>query len=214
MTSKMNSKPKLYYIYDPMCSWCWGYAPTWHKLKTALEESGITVKYKLGGLAPDSDEPMPEEMQVFLEQTWHKISAQLGTVFNYDFWQQCQPRRSTYPACRAALIAREHNLEQAMLQGIQTAYYLEAKNPSDLETLTDIAISIGLDSTEFIKQMHSEKLNQKLMSEIASTRQLPIQGFPSLVLVHNNQVTPIQINYQNWQASYQDIISKSVMRSS
>ncbi|WP_394393202.1 DsbA family protein [Shewanella woodyi] len=207
MTSKMNSKPKLYYIYDPMCSWCWGYAPTWHKLKNALEESGITVKYKLGGLAPDSDEPMPEEMQVFLEQTWHKISAQLGTVFNYDFWQQCQPRRSTYPACRAALIAREHNLEQAMLQGIQTAYYLEAKNPSDLETLTDIAISIGLGSTKFIKQMHNEKLNQKLMSEIASTRQLPIQGFPSLVLVHDNQVRPIQVDYQNWQASYQDIIN-------
>ena len=160
MNLNNSSKPTLYYVYDPMCSWCWGYAATWHKLRTALAESGINVEYKLGGLAPDSNEPMQQEMQTFLEQTWHKINAQLGTEFNYDFWQNCQPRRSTYPACRAVLIAREQGLEQAMLEGIQTAYYLEAKNPSDLDTLTAIATKIGLNNAEFVKLMHCEKLNQ------------------------------------------------------
>ncbi|MDF4306582.1 DsbA family protein, partial [Vibrio parahaemolyticus] len=24
---------KLYYVHDPMCSWCWGYKPTIEKLK-------------------------------------------------------------------------------------------------------------------------------------------------------------------------------------
>ncbi|MFT6977114.1 MAG: putative protein-disulfide isomerase, partial [Shewanella psychromarinicola] len=22
----------LYYVHDPMCSWCWGYRPTWDTL--------------------------------------------------------------------------------------------------------------------------------------------------------------------------------------
>lgn len=206
MNVKNNPQPRLYYVYDPMCSWCWGYAPTWHKLRTALEKSGITVEYKLGGLAPDSDELMHKEMQSFLEQTWHKINIQLGTTFNYDFWRKCQPRRSTYPACRAVLIAREQGLEQQMLDGIQTAYYLEAKNPSDLDTLTNIAAKIGLNTTEFVTQMHSELLNQKLLSEIATVRQLPIQGFPSLVLEQHGLFKPIPLDYQNWQNSYQKVI--------
>ncbi|SQH76486.1 conserved protein of unknown function [Shewanella benthica] len=134
-----HKKPRVYYVYDPMCSWCWGYAPTWNNLRAALKESGINVEYRLGGLAPDSNEPMPDEMKAFLEQTWHKIAAELGTEFNFDFWRQCQPRRSTYPACRATLIAREQGLEQAMLDGIQQAYYLKAMNPSDLTTLISIA---------------------------------------------------------------------------
>jgi len=205
-------QPILYYVYDPMCSWCWGYAPTWHKLKAALEGSGIVVKYQLGGLAADSNEPMPLEMQDFLQQTWRNISDQLGTQFNDDFWRKCQPRRSTYPACRAALIAREMGLEQLMIQGIQTAYYLEAKNPSNIDTLVTIATDIGLNRTTFTEQINSARLNQRLMDEINAVRQLPINGFPSLVLKHldNNgadTISPIKLDYQHWQNSHQQIIN-------
>ena len=49
------AQSKLVYVHDPMCSWCWGYAPSWHKLKAALE-SKLVVEYKVGGLAPDSQE--------------------------------------------------------------------------------------------------------------------------------------------------------------
>ena len=28
-----EEKATLYYVYDPMCSWCWGYKPTWDKVK-------------------------------------------------------------------------------------------------------------------------------------------------------------------------------------
>jgi len=204
----MTKEATLYYVYDPMCSWCWGYAPTWLKLQTELEKSGIKVEYRLGGLAPDSDEPMAEDMQRFLEQTWHKINAQLGTRFNYDFWTLCQPRRSTYPACRAALIAREAGLEQAMIQGIQHAYYLGAKNPSDLKTLVEIADSVGLDAGIFTEQMLDEKLNQRLMDEMVGVRQLPIQGFPSLVLEHKGQNTPIVLDYREWNKSFKAITDR------
>ena len=52
----------LYYILDPMCSWCYAFAPTWKKLLQNLP-SHIQVEYIHGGLAPHSDAPMPQEMQ-------------------------------------------------------------------------------------------------------------------------------------------------------
>lgn len=203
-------KPILYYIYDPMCSWCWGYRPTWLILQKKLE-SVIQISTMVGGLAEDSNSPMPENMQNFLQQTWHKISEELGAEFNFSFWSQCQPKRSTYPSCRAVIFARHYQKEQAMCLAIQEAYYLHAQNPSEINTLIKIADSIGLDGELFAQQINSDKLKQQLINEITRVRKMPIQGFPSLVLVVDGERLPIRVDYKNWQISY-DIIVKTIKK--
>jgi putative protein-disulfide isomerase len=203
----MNMASTLYYIYDPMCSWCWGYAPTWNRLQQELAPH-VDIIYRLGGLAQDCDEIMSDEMQNFLQQTWRNISGQLGTAFNFDFWRDCQPRRSTFPACRAALIARASNKEQSMLTAIQHAYYLQAKNPSDIDTLHQLAIEIGLDGNDFLQQMNSQQLDKALKKEIIQMSTMPINGFPALVLVNNQALINIPIDYKDWRNSYALIMAK------
>ena len=200
-------RAQLYYIYDPMCSWCWGYAPTWHRLQKELAPH-LDISYGLGGLAKDSNEIMPAEMQEFLQQTWRTISQQLGTEFNFDFWQHCQPRRSTFPACRATLIARAFGKEQAMLAAIQQAYYLQAKNPSDIDTLLALALAIGLDGDNFLQQMNCPQLDKALQAEITHMRAMPINGFPALVLRKNQVNRVITIDYQDWRTNYQQIMAQ------
>ncbi|WP_413283441.1 DsbA family protein [Vibrio sp. MA40-2] len=192
----MSSKTKLYYVYDPMCSWCWGYKPTWNQIEQALT-SEVEIVYLVGGLAPDSDVPMPIEMQQQIASYWKKIENYLGTEFNYDFWQKNTPRRSTYPSCRAVLAARLQDAERPMLKAIQHAYYLNAKNPSDNEILIQLAQQIGLDSDKFSADLVSEQTNQNLLNEISFTRSLGNSGFPSLFLEKNDTVTELKIDYQN-----------------
>jgi putative protein-disulfide isomerase len=201
-------KAKLYYVYDPMCSWCWGYAPTWNKLQSELA-AFVDIHYCLGGLAEDSELPMAVEMQTFLQQTWRKISQQLGTEFNFDFWHKCQPKRSTYPACRAMLIARAQDKERQMLAAIQQGYYLQARNPSEQKILHQLAEEIGINISDFFDKMNSELLQEQLMTEICKARSMPIGGFPSLILYRNNEYVAIPIDYKNWQSSF-DAIMKSL----
>lgn len=207
-TQKTMPKPVLYYVHDPMCSWCWGYRPTWDILQVQLQQKfgqQLSLQYLVGGLAPDSTEAMPEPMQQMLQQTWKNITQQLGTEFNHDFWQRCQPRRSTYPACRASIIARQFDQERAMINAIQHAYYLQAQNPSEVEVLCALAESLGMNAVMFKEQLLSNNVDQQLQQEIAFARKLPIQGFPSLVLVANNRAYPIKLDYQQWQTSMADI---------
>jgi len=199
-------QPILYYVYDPMCSWCWGYRNTWLKLSDNLVGK-VAIQYQLGGLAPDSDVVMPIELQASLQGIWRNIQEQLGTEFNFDFWRLCTPQRSTYPACRACLIAREEGKELEMLFAIQQAYYLQAKNPSLKETLIDLAGNIGLNVDEFKSKLTAIEINKKLEQEIGSSRQLPIQGFPSLVLELDGKYLPIQVDYLDWQKTYSQIMS-------
>lgn len=223
------SKQTLYYIHDPMCSWCWGFRPVWDVVQQsmALSYPDIPIRYVLGGLAPDTHEPMPLTMQQMLQSTWQRIEQTIpNTPFNYDFWQECQPRRSTYPACRAVLaaIAQESDSENAMILAIQQAYYLQAKNPSDDDTLIACAEQIGLNAQCFIRDLHSEHIDQQLQCHIAEYRRLSLQsgasGFPSLVLSlrqlidddrHEERLYVIPIDYNQPQVSV-DAIGKYVTK--
>ncbi|MDP2031387.1 MAG: DsbA family protein [Thiobacillus sp.] len=170
----------LYYIHDPMCSWCWGFSPTWPQIRAQLPAK-LPVVYLLGGLAPDTDAPMPIEMQAKLQQTWHTISQRLGTRFNFDFWTLCQPRRSTYPACRAVIAAQQQDAGEAMISAIQHAYYLDAKNPSDDATLVELAKTLGLDAERFALALNDPTTQHELVRQIAQGKALGAQGFPSLI---------------------------------
>lgn len=192
-------KPVLYYVHDPMCSWCWGFRPALNQVKQALT-GRIDIQYILGGLAPDTDQPMPEQMQRSIIETWKKIQMDIpGTEFNFDFWTRCSPRRSTYPACRAIIASRmqQPELEDEMLKAIQHAYYLQAKNPSELRVLVSLAGQLGMDTQQFSDDIQSEVCQNNLLKEIEFCRNIDIKSFPSLVLKQGKSYTSLDIDYNN-----------------
>jgi len=204
----MNSTT-LFYIHDPMCSWCWGFSHTWNKVKNSLP-SEINVQYVLGGLAPDSSEVMPNEMREYIQMNWHKIEQKIpGVSFNYTFWDSCTPKRSTYPACRAVIAVKKQNsdLEQTMVKLIQQAYYLDAKNPSEDGVLISLAKTLDLDIKQFTQDLNSESTQQLLSDDIALMQSLGVSSFPSLVLQTTNGIKSITIDYNNPKLILNQIIT-------
>ncbi len=193
----MLARPVLYYVHDPMCSWCWAFRPMWQKIRVGLPGS-VQIRNLLGGLAPDSDKPMAASMQTHLQATWRRIQDQLpDTEFNFAFWQNCQPRRSTYPACRAVIAARRQGAarEEAMIHRIQKAYYLEARNPSDAQTLIELADEMRLDPMRFRQDLESAETAHALHEEINHARRIGGRSFPSLFLDLDGGVWPVSIDY-------------------
>ena len=203
-----NDLPILYYVHDPMCSWCWGFRPVWLDLQGKLKAK-VMVRYVLGGLAPDSDLPMPADMQRTIRDTWKNIQREIpGTRFNYDFWTVCSPRRSTYPACRAIIACRMQQPEKdnEMLLAIQQAYYLNARNPSDLDVLTQLAKNIGLNPELFVEDVNSEICQNLLLNELQLARNMTVNSFPSLVLSYGGIDKVIPVNYNDSERTFQQII--------
>lgn len=199
-------KNTLIYVHDPMCSWCWGFENMRQKLFDAVADN-MHVRRLLGGLAPDSDEPMPDTMRLMLQQTWQRVEQLTGQQFNFDFWQKCKPRRSTFPANRAVIAAREQGAEfdQRMTERIQQAYYREARNPSDNATLIDLATDIGLDRKRFSESLDSESTHQQLQAEIQSARSIGVDSFPSLVVEHRGNLRHVMVSYTDLGAMLHQI---------
>ena len=190
----------LFYVHDPMCSWCWGFAATLDSVLEALPDD-INVVHLLGGLAPDSNEPMPESMQQGLQQTWKQIADVIpGTEFNFAFWTDNTPRRSTWPSCRAVIAARRQSedYERPMIKAIQRAYYLDAKNPSDSDTLLQCAKDIGCDGAVFSKDFESEDVSNEFLDELRQVQRYGVRGFPSLVLQKaDGSAFSVPVEYQH-----------------
>ena len=190
---------RLYYIHDPLCSWCWAFRPVWQDLKRQLP-TAVAVSSVVGGLAPDSHSPLPLGLQRQIQQHWHTIQQRVpGTRFNFDFWEQNIPSRSTYAACRAVIAAKDQGKahEGAMILAIQQAYYLHAKNPSNDDVLMACAESLGLDMQLFEADFHSGACKEQLMSDIRLSQKLGATGFPSLVLNVDGTYHFIAVDYNH-----------------
>lgn len=200
------SVSELVYVHDPMCSWCWGFRPVWQRLQEKLPRD-LKVRRLLGGLAPDTQEPMPLSMQRDIASYWKVIQQRIpGTEFNFDFWEVAKPRRSTYPACRSVIAAKFQGAEERMIKAVQEAYYLRALNPSDDDVHLMLAGEIGLDVSRFADDLVDPMTQKVLRNEISEARVIGGNSFPSLFLIRENHVLPVPIDYNDSAPMLQCII--------
>ena len=187
---------RLLYVMDPMCGWCYGFQP---ELEAFLKNhSSVEVDWTMGGLAPDTNHPMDENLQQTISSYWYQIEQRAQVSFNHDFWKLNTPYRSTYPACRAVIAAEclEEKSAQQMVRAIQSAYYLEARNPSLKETLIACASSIGLDENQFSEAIMSKETEQRFQHHLSIAEQLQVRGFPALFYVNEkNQAFPLALGF-------------------
>jgi putative protein-disulfide isomerase len=187
----------LYYAHDPMCSWCWGFARTLHALEAGLPD-GVALCRLLGGLAADTAQTMPADMQARIRSTWRRIQETIpGVEFNFDFWTRCVPRRSTWASCRAVIAARQQGeaFDRGMTTAIQQAYYTQARNPSDTAVLLELAGELGLDTARFANDLDSDATCATLRGEMARCEAMRIHSFPALVLAAGASEWHIPVDY-------------------
>lgn len=187
----------LYYIYDPMCSWCYAFEQSLAELHKQLPPL-ISFKAILGGLAPDTNEPMPVETRQMVQHAWQRIEQTVPDMrFNFGFWTKNTPIRATYPACRALLAAQQQAPEsvETLRKNIQHAYYQEARNPSLDSTLIDCAAQSGLNIETFSQALNSTEIKIKLAEHIRFSQSLGVNSYPSLRLVLNDDIHTLAINY-------------------
>jgi len=192
-----------------MCSWCYAFNTSCQALEGGLPRSVEWFRV-VGGLAPDTEEPMPEPLRRQIQQTWHRIEQTVpGVRFNFDFWLKNTPLRSTYPACRAVLAAKKQaaGFELKMITSIQTAYYRRALNPSLLETLVHCAEQIGLDIEAFAADLEGNEVERELRRQIGLARFLQASTFPSLRLEIGGTVYPIAVDYLNHVPMFEAVTS-------
>ncbi|OCQ23839.1 hypothetical protein A7985_07835 [Pseudoalteromonas luteoviolacea] len=187
---------RFLYVMDPMCGWCYGFQP---ELEQFLRKyPSAHVDWIMGGLAPDTNQPMPEELRQTISAYWHQIESKTQVSFNHDYWQLNTPYRATYLACRAVIAAQRISKSNAqkMVKAIQSAYYQHAKNPSLKETLIECANSIEISGDDFVKTLNAQETEALFQQHLGIAQQLRVSGFPALFYIDKkNQAYPLTLGF-------------------
>jgi putative protein-disulfide isomerase len=177
-----QDKGTIIYIGDPMCSWCYGFAPEISKVKAHFETQ-LDFRVVMGGLRPYNNETMTD-LGDFLKHHWEEVSQRSGQPFGYGILEDTSFVYDTEPASRAVVVMRnlKPEAEFDFFKMIQTAFYLENKNTNEVATYLPLAASYGVSEREFEKAFESEEMKEKVKEDFRLAQQLGVRGFPSVVL--------------------------------
>lgn len=183
---------KLIYVADPLCSWCYGFGPQLEALLVARPELEFSIV--LGGLRPNSTEPMPAERKTEIAGYWQRVREMTGvhiaalednaalsrTDFIYD----------TEPPCRAIVVARDLDATRALelFHAVQRAFYRQGRDVTQLEVLVDIAAELGFNRAVFLSRLRSDDARSKTRADFEQAARWGIRGFPALVVEHQGQL--------------------------
>lgn len=170
----------LIYVGDPMCSWCWGFAPEIESLAGELPVEVVVGGLRPGPMARTLDDPMAE----FLRHHWEEIAERTGQPFDTSFLD----RRDgwvydTEPAAIAVtqmrLIEPARTLDY--FTDVQMAFYAKGEDVTDFEVLTSLAATHGVDVERFGADLASEEAKKRAWDDFSRARNWGISGFPTLV---------------------------------
>lgn len=178
--------PHLIYFADPMCSWCWGFAPVIEAAQ-ARHGAALPVRLVLGGLRPGTTQPMTPAAKAELATHWSHVHEASGQPFDLGFFGRDGFVYDTDPACRAVVAARRQDPDQALpyLHAAQAAFYAKNRDVTDAGVLADLAAGLGLDRVRFAADVASRDVKQEAWGDYATSQNAGVRGFPTLIVGPN-----------------------------
>ena len=170
------------YFADPMCSWCWGFAPVIEQVAARYGEA-IPVRLVLGGLRPGTTEPMPAKARETLCGHWREVEEASGQPFDYGLVDREGFIYDTDPAARATVMVRRAHPDKALafLERAQRAFYAEGLDVTSPAVLEDLAAEFGLEREGFADRLASDDVKNETWRDYAISQRAGVTGFPTLV---------------------------------
>lgn len=188
---------RLLYVMDPMCSWCWGFAPVAQALIAQAQDAGVQTQLVVGGLRSGSSALDSATRQYILEH-WQAVAEATGQPFRFDGAMPDGFVYDTEPACRALVAARGlHGADVwTLLELIQRAFYELALDVTRAPQLVDLAEQAGYAREAFAAAFSSADTRAQTAADFSWVQDLGIAGFPTLLAERKGQLALLTNGYQ------------------
>lgn len=188
---------RLLYVMDPMCSWCWGFAPVLESLAEQAAMADVGLQLVLGGLRRDAV-AVDAAARVRYLGYWQAVNASTGQLFNFTEGLPEGLVYDTEPACRALVTARHiaPELVWPLARLIQRAFYTEGVDVTRASVLVALAERAGIARRVFAEAFDSTAQREATAADFSWAQDLGIAGFPTLLAQNNGQVALLTNGYQ------------------
>ena len=187
-TAGATVAPHFLYFADPMCSWCYGFAPVIERLSTYFAGQ-LPVRLVMGGLRAGNNRAMTDQDRAYIRDAWTRVNQASGQPFDFAFFEWPHFVYDTEPACRAVVAMRKRHPDKAlaMMSAVGRAFYAGNRDVTKQDVLGDIAVEMGDERAAFLDTLISSDIQDETSRDFLLTKQLGIHGFPCLIIAGGAQ---------------------------
>lgn len=200
------SKIEMYYATDPLCSFCWAFEPTLRKFRYQYASYISNDTTVMGGMIEkweefggDSSNGIQSAADV--AKHWREIGDFSRMVIDGRVWLD-EPIDSSFPSSQAFQIVRRDYPEQAQafLRKLRETVMVWNQDISKREVLAGILEEMGLDHEKILNDADSFEGRSLLNGDLGLARALTATGFPTLVLVNEQNQGVKVVGAQPYEA--------------
>ncbi len=196
-----HAAASLVYVGDPMCSWCWGFAPTLERL---VADHDVALRIVVGGLRPGpAAERLTPQLESFLLHHWERVEAVSGQPFDRQALGARGPawRYDTENPAVAVVTMRSlrPEAELAFFTRLQRAFYTDGVDIVDPSTYPKLLEGFDVDGAEFVARVRSDEMREAAWADFAEARRLGVTGFPTTLIEIGDRYRMLAAGYQPYE---------------
>lgn len=202
----MNAQQRtLWYFADPMCSWCWGFAPVIESIKDTYRGQ-LKVALILGGLRAGNTEPVTPAFREETLEHWRNVQEMTGQGVTFEGALPEGFVYDTEPACRAVITVADlkPDLTFSYFKSVQAAFYTEHQDVTQPMTLAALADPY-IQTPRFLRQFDSPEIKQRTAQHFAQARRVGVRSFPTAVLQQSDDYALLTQGYRPFLELQRDI---------
>ncbi len=202
-------KPKIYYVYDPLCGWCFAYAPIMTKLSQEFKDQVEFVVIPGGMIVGENVRPI-REIAPYLLQAIPEFEEISGVKMGEPYMAMLKEGSyiaSSYRPSLAMVVFKSFNTGRDVeyAHKVQQSYFIEAKDIMGDSLYMDLARQFEISPDEFMKRMADTSYQSKTQDHFDFAAYLNTKGFPALVGKSGDSYIKITYGYLSEEESRKKI---------
>ncbi len=205
----------LFYIYDALCGWCYGFGPVMEKLHQNYSNK-INFQVLSGGMITGSRVGPLANMAAYIRQASPRVTAMTGVPFSEAYLNGILENKSyisnsTPPAVALGILKEaQPNQQVALAHSIQKLMFVEGKNLNEAAVYFSLAEQVNLTQEIFTQKFTNPAYLTNAQEEFATVQQWGITGFPAIVLQKQKQLYLIAngfVPYEQLAATVETVLA-------
>lgn len=186
------------YVGDPMCSWCWGFAPALEELDSRYS---IPLRVVMGGLRTGSQaNPMDEQTRQQLADYWQGVAQRTGQPFTTASLERDGWSYDTESSCRAVVAMRELAPHQTLrwVARLHRAFYVEGVDITDISVFPKLLDGFDAEPGRFAQLLGDDAIVERTQQDFAEAQRFGVSGFPTVLFRDGEELAVVTRGFVPW----------------
>ena len=189
MIQEMNSFPRIIYVYDALCGWCFGFKQNILRLHGEYASS-FTFEVLSGNMVPLENKQDIGVMASYIAGAYKRVEEMTGCTFGEGYlYHIFNPSESDLELSSEmpglALTALKQIKPEKAFEfagALQNKMMVDGKDLANDAVYFELAKEFDLDPIPFVESLHTEDIRDLTHAEYAMVKQLGITGFPCVLV--------------------------------